>query len=1223
MKVLRSIGILLILVVFTASFYAAVPTSPESQNPDPKPDQSAHDSLLTTTASSKPTFDFANMSEWIEKARGDGAFIELVIGLDYNSLDYSGLLEVIAERGGEVKKTIAMKGREEAMVVRVPLEEAFYFASQASELSRYVEPNFKFQSAYVPNDPSWSLQWGPAKIQADYAWNTTTGDKSVLVAVIDTGIDWTHPDLAANYVPLGYDWVNDDSDPKDDYGHGTHVAGIIGAVLNNSAGIAGLAQVQVMAEKALDAYGYGYEDDLANAIIHAVDQGADILSNSWGSQTDSQLIHDAFKYAYEGDVLIIAAAGNTGNSQIIYPASYPEVIAVAATDQSDKRAGFSTFGDWMELAAPGVDIYSTVLSGSYENKSGTSMAAPHVSGVAALVWSRFPSLTRDQVRLHLRDTADDLGSAGFDAYFGYGRVNARRAVETNLPDHELMLFELEKPPYVEPESVGYINATVFNYGNSSEAGVTVQLLVNGTLVDTVTIEVLESGAKVIANFSWSPTEIGTHNVTSYVLPLPGEADVENNRVSAYIHVGFPLRAAVLDSAGTDYDTTVWEDLNADWKKFGGQMIYVDYNTLNKENITYSDLVSSRAQVLIISNAFFWEFTDSEVEAITRFVFEGHGLIATSGTFHYMVPNNNKLAPLFGLNDTIGWDVAFTDLLHLSQPTHPLLVDVPDPYVFRDVGGTVPEDGRWDSNELAGGAYMGLGHYEESAIVVNKGLVYISPWLEVIPSYYRFHLQLFYNAIVWSRYEKPEHELTVALTAPPALNPGESVSLSATVFNMGLNNETDVELRLLINDTLASSEVIPQLSNGSAHSFSYLWAPTVEGYYNVTAFAVPVVGEENLDNNRREVSVPVYELVFALFENVDPWGFQANENALNSLGIPYLVFGSKAFGSFSLEAFAKVVIASDQDQGFYNAVEQYRWWFEDYVNKTGGTLEVHAADGGLNRGRWASRLPGNLTWLRVVSDFASISDPLHPVVNTPNPVNDTELDDWYWTSHGYFTGYPNNTVVVIREGLRGAPAYLEFRFGLGVVLASSLTLEWAYGKGYSLILENSLVYIKPQHELMVTLEAPSFVKLGDSALLNVTVHNRGLNAETDVALSLFINGTLANSTVVSELLGDSLFRFSHLWTPVESGTYNITAYVLPVLGEVDVANNVSVGSCYVRSGVPGDVDGDGHVDYWDVYLFLRAFGSVVGDPEYDERADFNGDGRINYQDVYILLVNYGT
>jgi thermitase len=450
---------------------------------------------------------------------------------------------IIAKYDCEVVNTVSMAGEVIAVVVDVSSAEepSLTMEISADGLSSYIEHRMKVQAQFVPNDPYWSLQWGPQKIGADWAWNTTIGDPSVLVAVIDTGIDWDHPDLVANYVALGYDWVNNDKDPMDDNGHGTHCAGIIAAVTNNSIGVAGLAQVRIMAEKGIDQYGQGYEDDLANAIIHAVDQGADILSNSWGGYGESALIHEAIKYAYDSGVLVVAAAGNDDTNTRLYPAAYDEVIAVVAADQYDGRPWWTNYGEWVELAAPGVNILSTVWNDSYSYMSGTSMACPNVAGIAALILSQFPNLTRDQLRYLLRDSVDDLGNPGFDIYYGYGRVNARKAVERVLQDHDLLIFELEKPLRLKPRNIAVINVTVLNFGMSHESDVTVHQFINSSLVNSAVISFLKSGESATLSFSYNLTIEGTYNLTSYVVPVPGETIIKNNALSKYLTVGETLK----------------------------------------------------------------------------------------------------------------------------------------------------------------------------------------------------------------------------------------------------------------------------------------------------------------------------------------------------------------------------------------------------------------------------------------------------------------------------------------------------------------------------------------------------------------------------------------------------------------------------------------------------------------------------------------------------------
>ncbi|MDH7477382.1 MAG: S8 family serine peptidase, partial [Candidatus Bathyarchaeota archaeon] len=714
----------------------------------------------SSTYSAEDGWNFNYTNHWNEFAYVDGDTTRLVVGLsNANPEGYNSLKKLTIQNSGKIVNSVSIKGKVAAVIVEIPLNVMSSFVTdvRAAGLASYIEPNMKFQMNIVPNDPYWSWQWGPQKIEADWAWNTTIGDPSVLVAVVDTGIDWDHPDLAANYVSLGYDWVNNDYNPMDDHGHGTHCAGIIAAVINNGIGIAGLAQVQIMAEKGLDAGGSGYEDWLANAIIHAVDQGADIISMSWGGYFHSELIYEAIKYAYDSGVLLVAAAGNDGISTKMFPAGYDEVIAVAATNQYDGQPWWTNYGDWIELAAPGVDIYSTVWNNGYAYMSGTSMACPHVAGLAALVWSRFPGKARDWVRLWLRFTADDLGDPGFDIRYGYGRINARKAVEQGALEHELIILSWETPSYVKPSFSGIINATILNFGENDENNIEVQLLANDTIADSKFIDSIGSGALVTVSCLWSPTIEGLYNITIYVVPVPDETIVENNMVSKYIYVGFPVKAVVLDSAGTDIGEVIatWQVLNINWHLFGSTLIYIDYTTLNKENISYEDLVATEADVLIISCASDpwagWQFTDSEIEAIKRYVYEGHGLIATAGTFYYYVPNNNKLASLFGLSESMICYATGTDLLHIQEPTHPLFLKVPNPLVFSQVGTAVPSDGLWDANELVDGKYLALGHYKESAIVVRRGLVYISPLLEIIPAYYHHHLQLLYNAIIWSRY----------------------------------------------------------------------------------------------------------------------------------------------------------------------------------------------------------------------------------------------------------------------------------------------------------------------------------------------------------------------------------------------------------------------------------------------------------------------------------------
>src|SRR5262245_27859116 len=367
--------------------------------------------------------------------------------------------------------------------------EAVAHAYAALPAVAWAEPVRRVKAVSTPDDPyfsstgSWGQDfddlWGAKQIQAPAAWDTARGD-GVVVAVTDTGIDPTHPDLAGNvwhnpgeipgngidddgngYVDdvVGYDFASDDPDPFDDHGHGTHVAGTIAATGDNAEGIVGIAfGSRVMALKGLDAGGGGDSATLAAAIVYAAENGADVINASWGGTGTSQVIDDATEVAQAAGVVFVAAAGNSSADLAdlpFFPASNPHVIAVSALDHLDQRAFFSNFGARIDVGAPGggdegggFDPFRSILSlrssgagstmtgdgrlvvGSrYLRQAGTSMAAPHVAGAAAVVRSLHPEFSPSAVRQVLRATADDVGPPGVDPDSGAGRVNLARAVQ--------------------------------------------------------------------------------------------------------------------------------------------------------------------------------------------------------------------------------------------------------------------------------------------------------------------------------------------------------------------------------------------------------------------------------------------------------------------------------------------------------------------------------------------------------------------------------------------------------------------------------------------------------------------------------------------------------------------------------------------------------------------------------------------------------------------------
>lgn len=343
--------------------------------------------------------------------------------------------------------------------------------SALSELERqpgvqYVELNYRANALETPNDERWPQQWALTKINAPQAWDITHC-QGVVIAMLDTGVYLQHPDL------LNVLWTNpgeipdngrdDDGNGKvddvhgwhfyqncttgvclpyenpiiqDENGHGTHITGIAVAETNNATGIAGVSWgARAMTVRVLDEYGDGYYYDIALGIVYAADNGAQVINLSLGGEAPSQVLQDAVNYAYSKGALVVAAAGNNGGA-VFYPAACDNAIAVAATDANDQRLSFSNQGPEVDIAAPGDNIISTWPPPYlYYYKRGTSMATPHVSAAAALLWSWRPDWSNQQVQERLQAQADDVNSAlypGHDPYLGWGRLNLYRVL-ADLP----------------------------------------------------------------------------------------------------------------------------------------------------------------------------------------------------------------------------------------------------------------------------------------------------------------------------------------------------------------------------------------------------------------------------------------------------------------------------------------------------------------------------------------------------------------------------------------------------------------------------------------------------------------------------------------------------------------------------------------------------------------------------------------------------------------------
>lgn len=298
----------------------------------------------------------------------------------------------------------------------------------------YIEPNDSYQLCFVPNDPVYtSNQYYWANINANTALDTNQGN-GVTVAVLDSGVDLLHPDMVGQLV-AGYNVVSPGTDPQDDSGHGTKVSGIIAAATNNTVGVAGLApQAKIMPVKIFEATGNTTDGNIVNGITWAVNNGAKVINISFGATSYSNGVKDAIEWAFSQGVVLVASSGNVGDTSTYFPASYPQVISVGSTSQAEARSSFSNYGSYLSLVAPGENIYSTAWvtnatpQSTYTLDSGTSFSTPQVAAAAALLISRFPSITPGQVKYVLEKSARDLGVAGRDDTFGWGMLDMSAAL---------------------------------------------------------------------------------------------------------------------------------------------------------------------------------------------------------------------------------------------------------------------------------------------------------------------------------------------------------------------------------------------------------------------------------------------------------------------------------------------------------------------------------------------------------------------------------------------------------------------------------------------------------------------------------------------------------------------------------------------------------------------------------------------------------------------------
>ena len=362
--------------------------------------------------------------------------VEILVGLSKNKVPDDLVPEHVKSDGKAWKFSESSELEKlNIIVLNVPASRAQDEIQRIQKMPgvTYAEPNYRFKGTdTIPNDTDFPIQYALNAIRAPQGWDISTGATTVTIAIVDTGVDYGHAVIPGKFV-AGYDFVNSDNFANDDNGHGTHVAGIAAAFSNNGLGIAGVSWgARIMPVKVLAADNTGTSDDISAGIIWAADHGAQIINLSLGGPNASNTLENAVNYAAGLGALLIASAGNNLGNLVFYPARYPVVMAVAATDASNQHASFSNYGPEIDVAAPGDSIYGLDIGG-YSTRTGTSMAAPHVSGLAAILWAQAGQGSASNVRWSIESTALDIDLPGWDPYSGAGLIQMDAALGATSP----------------------------------------------------------------------------------------------------------------------------------------------------------------------------------------------------------------------------------------------------------------------------------------------------------------------------------------------------------------------------------------------------------------------------------------------------------------------------------------------------------------------------------------------------------------------------------------------------------------------------------------------------------------------------------------------------------------------------------------------------------------------------------------------------------------------
>lgn len=465
-----------------------------------------------------------------------------------SSADPDDVSKLFKTHGVSVKREIPSL-KVHILTVAEPAADAVMKALAKSGKFTFVERDGHAHSSAIPNDPSYSSQWHLAQMNAAGAWGITTGSSGVTIAMVDSGVDATHPDLASRLIP-GWSFLTGTTDTHDVEGHGTATAGTVAAATNNGIGVSGMTWGNpIMPLVVLSESDFASYSDIASAITYAADRGVRIINISIGGTSSSSALQSAVTYAWNKGAMVFSSAMNDGTSTPNYPAACDNAIAVSATGAGDSWSGFSNYGSWIDFSAPGVNILTTTRYGGTGYWSGTSFSSPLAAGVAALVLSVNPALSNAAVISLLQQSAVDLGTPGYDVNYGWGRIDAYAAVLAATTSRTVdSIPPAEK--IATPAAGTTISGTVQIAGTATDnVGVSrVDLSIDGQASGSVT-----NGS---FSFPWNTATVGNgaHTLTVRAYDAAGNTSITNSTVTVNNQVAAdttaPTAAVTSPAAGS-------------------------------------------------------------------------------------------------------------------------------------------------------------------------------------------------------------------------------------------------------------------------------------------------------------------------------------------------------------------------------------------------------------------------------------------------------------------------------------------------------------------------------------------------------------------------------------------------------------------------------------------------------------------------------------------------